>query len=110
MNVPVTLLAALITTVHVVAVIGVQAALKAPKLEPVPGAAFSVTTVPAGYDAEHTGLHEMGPVSLAIVPLPVAVTVSVKAANRTVTARAWLISTLQLLPTTDAHPVKPTSP
>ena len=55
----------------------------------------------------------MGPVSLVIVPTPrpAFVTVSVNAAKRTATVRAWLISTLQLLPTTLAQPlVKPTRP
>jgi hypothetical protein len=82
-------LAAVITTVHVVAVTGVQP-VKLTKLEPASAVAVRVTVVPAGRLAEHVPGQLIPPTSLVIVPSPVPVfrTVSVKLAKTTLTVRA----------------------
>lgn len=98
------------TTVQVDGV-GVDAQpVKPANVEPPEGAAVSVTVVLGGYGAEHVGLQAMPPVSLVTVPAPVVLTLSVKLANLTLTARDWFISTVHEALPTGVHPVKPTSP
>ena len=102
-NVALTSLAAVIVTVHVVAVAGVQP-VHPPNVEPAPAVAVSVTTVPLGWGSVQSAPQLMPAGVEVTVPVPVPAgsgsTVSVKvcpgAANVAVTVRATVIATVHV--------------
>src|SRR5262245_240721 len=110
-KVAVTLRAALIVTVQVVAVL-VQPPLQPENVEPAACAAVRVTAVPDESDIEHVVPQLMPAGELVIVPLPVPALLTVSAnedgsANVAVTVRAALIGTVQVLAVPAQAPLQP---
>ena len=114
-NVAVTVLAALISTVHVEALAGVQPVHRV-NTAPCAGAAVSVTRALGGKPAEHVGPEGPAePQSMALPtpvtvpvppPTPAIVTFSGLLMNVAVTVRVEAISTVHVLPFADVHPVQ----